>query len=266
MKLKRTVKPTVSLSAASLFGLGAMLSQGTTIFSTDFSSIPSNLDITAGDVAYTQRGVDFAGTGSTVEGAQDIDVTALGLTGQWLFTPSEGRYVATLNLDGLTPGGTLDIGFFLNAGGGLDGAFGGQNDSVEVAKDGVTLFNAVFGGRSPDRPGYGDTPEGQAAAMIRKAGESGAPSSNLNEFRTGAWGHDALYDMSLEPSLQGVPITASTATLEFIVNRSEAPTDEYFGLANLTIDANPIPEPGSLTLSGLAGLVVLGLRRRRRVS
>lgn len=264
MKSEISPIPFVVLTTVATFSLGTPSSRATTIFSTDFSTIPANLDITGGSVSYTQRAFDHAGSGNASEGDQDIDVTALGLSGQWLFTPTEGQYVATLNLEGLTPGGNLDIGFFLNAGGGLDGEFGGQNDSVEVRKDGVTLFSGLFGGRSPDRPGYGDTLEGQAAAIIRKLGESGAPSSNLNDYRTDGWGHDALYDMSLEPSLQGVPITASTATIELIVNRSEAPTDEYFGFANLTVDANPIPEAGSVTLAGCAGLTLLGLRRRQR--
>lgn len=240
--------------------LSASHSLAALVFSTDFSTIPDNLNITGGEVAFTQRPFDFAGSGNSAEGSADIDVATLGLSGQWLFTPTAGQYVASLTLAGLTPGGTLDIGFFFNAGGGLDGGFGGQTDGLEVRVDGVTVFDDLFGGRSPDRPGYGDTPEGQAAAIIRKQGVDGAPASNLNGYRTGAWGHDALYDMSLEPSLQGVTNTASTATIEFIVTRSEADADEYFGLANLTVNA--IPEPGSFLLVGLSA-VGLTFRRRR---
>ena len=257
VKLARTHG--LAIPATLLLSAGPSLA--VTVFSTDFSTIPANLEIAGGPVAFTQRPFDNAGSGNSAEGSADIDVTAFGLSGQWLFTPTAGQYVASLNLTGLTPGGTLDIGFFFNAGGGLDGAFGGQTDGLEVRVDGVTVFNDFFGGRSPDRPGYGDTPEGQAAAIIRKQGVDGAPASNLNGYRTGAWGHDALYDMSLEPSLQGITNTASTATIELIVTRSEADADEYFGLANLTVNA--IPEPGSLLLTGLTAVAGLGYRRRR---
>lgn len=247
-----------------VFAVGMAASHATTVFTSDFSTIPGNLDITGGDTPYSQRAFDHVGTGVVDEGNADIDVTALGLSGQWLFTPTAGVHRAVLTLNGLDAHDFLDIGFFLNAGGGLDGAFGGQDDSVEVLVDGVSIFKGNFGGRSPDRPGYGDTPEGQAAAVIRKLGEGEAPSSNLNDYRAGAWGHDALYDMSLEPSLQGIPHTASDATIEFITNRSEADGDEYFGLANLSVETSVIPEPSTGALAGLAFLTFLGIGRRRR--
>ncbi len=209
------------------------------VFSTDFITIPAELDITQGGIPYSQRPFDYAGSGLKAEGDQEIDVTELGLSGQWLFTPTAGDYNATLTLTGLESHSTLNIGFFLNTGGGLDGFNGGQNDSLEIKIDGVSVFGPnPFGGRFPDRPGWGDTPVGQGAAIIRKSGDNGAPASNLNSHRTGAWGHDALYDMSLDPSLQGIAHTASTATIEFITNRNEGDSDEYFALANLEVETD----------------------------
>ena len=212
-----------------------------TFFSTDFAGeLPAELNVDAGDVAYIQRPFEYAGSGNSSEGDADIDVTALGLSGEWLFTPIAGTYNATLSLTGLGPHSSLDIGLFLHAGGGLDGIDGGQDDGLEIIVDGTTVFHEHFGGRSPDREGYGDTPAGQAAALIRKSGQAAAPVSNLNSYREGGWGHDALYDLSLDPSLQGIAHTASTATIQFIVNRNEADTDEYFGLANLVVsDSGP---------------------------
>jgi hypothetical protein len=209
------------------------------VFSTDFATIPPELDVEQGTVPYALRPFDFQGTGEDTEGSQQIDVTAFGATGQWLFTPNEGNYNATLSLTDLGPHSTLDIGFFFLAGGGLDGNFGGQNDSLEIKVDGETVFGPEgFGGRSPDRPGYQDSDAALQTALIRAEGVGGAPNSNLNNYRTGAWGHDALYDMSLDPSLQAIEHTASTATIEFITNRSEAPTDEYFGFANLVVETD----------------------------
>lgn len=210
-----------------------------TVFSTDFSRVPSELDVAQGGVPFTLRAFDYVGSGQSTEGSQSIDVGEFGATGQWLFTPTAGNYKATLTLSNLGPHRTLDIGFLLLAGGGIDGYFGGQNDGVEIMVDGQTVFGPIgFGGRSPDRPGYQDTDEGKAAALIRTQGVDGAPASNINSYRTGAWGHDALYDMSLDPSLQGIPHTASSATIEFIANRSEADNDEYFGFANLVVETD----------------------------
>ena len=104
-----------------------------------------------------------------------------------------------------------------------------------------------------------------AAAIIRKLGESGAPTSNLNAYRTGGWGHDALYDLSLEPSLQGISHTASTATIEFIINRNEGDTDEYFGIANLVVqipdtadtDADNLPDGWELSWPAITMLTQL---------
>ena len=239
--------------------------QAAGIFSTDFDgALPPEVNLSGAEstTAFTQRPFDYVGSGNSSEGAAEIDVTALGLSGGWLFTPIAGNYNATVNLTGLVAHNTLDIGLFFNAGGGLDGADGGQIDGLQIVLDGISIFDENFGGRSPERPGYGDTLAGQTSAVIRKLGVSDAPISNLNAYREGGWGHDALYDLSLDPSLQGIAHTSSTATIEFIVNRSEADTDEYFGLANLVIsDDNVVPEPSSIALLGFA---LVSLIRRRR--
>lgn len=228
-----------SIPPAIAFLASANLVYTETVFSTDFSSIPSELDVAQGGVPFALRAFDFVGSGQSTEGSQSIDIGEFGATGQWLFTPVAGDYKATLTLADLGVHSTLDIGFFFLAGGGLDGYFGGQNDGLEIKVDGQTVFGPTgFGGRSPDRPGYQDTDEGKAAALIRAQGVDGAPASSMNTYRTGAWGHDALYDLSLDPSLQGIPHTASSATIEFIANRSEADNDEYFGFANLVVETD----------------------------
>lgn len=225
------------------FGLGlsflavsSMMVHTETIFSTDFTTIPDELDIEAGTAPYSQRPFDYVGTGESAEGSQMIDVAEFGATGQWLFTPTAGSYNATLSLTNLPPHGTLDIGFLFLAGGGLDADNGGQTDGLEIKLDGETIYGPeFFGGRSPDRAGYQDGEAAMASALIRAQGVGGAPNSNINAYRTGAWGHDALYDMSLDPSLQAIEHTASSATIEFITNRNEGDQDEYFGFANLFI-------------------------------
>ena len=94
--------PSVILGALMLCSLTPVHSA--TFFSTDFAGeLPAELNVDAGDVAYIQRPFEYAGSGNSSEGDADIDVTALGLSGEWLFTPIAGTYNATLSLTGLGP-------------------------------------------------------------------------------------------------------------------------------------------------------------------
>lgn len=191
-----------------------------------------------------------------------VDVTTLGVSGQWIFTPTEGTHTATLSLTGLPSHTALDINFFLGAGGGLDANIDPQDDRFEVKVDGVSVFNNHFGGRKDGaRDGWGAT-AAEDVVVLPMATNDTDGSDFLH--RADGWGHDALYDMGMEDSLSNVPHTADSVTIELIAYRTggEVDNDEMFSIANLSVNA--VPEPASVGLLVMGGIALVGMLRRRR--
>ena len=75
--------------------------------------------------------------------------------------------------------------------------------------------------------------------------------------------NDSAYTLSLNLG----DLAAGTHSLQFQAYGPnwQAEIDESFGVDNVVVAGNPVPEPGSFGLAGL-GLAVLGLARRRRTS
>ncbi|MCL4222190.1 MAG: hypothetical protein KJZ65_12570 [Phycisphaerales bacterium] len=120
-------------------------------------------------------------------------------------------------------------------------------DYFNVIVDGVTVFQTTFA---------------QASGNVNYQPPAGGLIAPLaNRGWNSSWG-DAGYDMSFEPALSLIPHTASTVVVQIVANGAgyQGGNDESFGIDNLSISVT-IPTPGSLV--GLAGLGLVGLRRRR---
>jgi hypothetical protein len=175
--------------------------------------------------------------------------------------------VATFSLSGLASHTTISLGMFLATGGGIDGGTGSPvgNDSFAVIVDGVTVFDNFFVGRI----GAGTTYAAPGGVQLLAPATTDTDGSDFLSARTGAWGHDALYDLSLDPALQNIAHTNSTATIQIVSRLAtnngvdvEGGNDEQLAIANFTVATNAIPEPAGVMLSGLAAVMLMGHRRR----
>lgn len=74
---------------------------------------------------------------------------------------------------------------------------------------------------------------------------------------------DIAYNLGNDPTLDNIPHTASTLTIDFDATGGgwQGGSDESFGLDNVQIVVNAVPAPGAFALAGAGALV--GLRRRR---
>lgn len=82
---------------------------------------------------------------------------------------------------------------------------------------------------------------------------------------------DAAYDMYLEPSLSGIPHSASTLTIRWFASGTgyEGGIDESWGMDNVQVSLNgvtAVPEPSTRATCGVLAAIgaILGFYRRSR--
>lgn len=210
-----------------------------TVFSTDFNSgLPSA----------------FSGAGG-VEGVQGFSGLGIGsntFSGDFLRNDSMGNPASPsiLTLTSLPAHTTVSMDFLLAAIDSWDSIDGAPApDFFNITVDGNPVFQATFviAGGSVN---YNGTDIG-----------GGQQQRGFN----GGW-NDRAYDMSFEPSLQNIPHSASSLTIAFFAGGAgwQGGIDESWGIDNVRVSLNAVPEPGTIAL--LTGLAVsgVGLRRRRK--
>jgi hypothetical protein len=261
------MKLNISQLSVVILGLAGNTASAVTVFSTNFSSLPSELNIAGTNWGTaTVHTTSFGGNTHAF-----VDVTTFGVSGNWLQVDSNAGNnqvnVATFSLSGLASHTTISLGMFLASGGGIDGGTGSPvgNDSFAVIVDGVTVFNNFFAAR----PGAGSSYAAPPGVTLLGQATTDTDGSDFLSARTGAWGHDALYDLSLDPALQNIAHTSSTATIQIVSRLAtnsgvdvETGSDEQLAIANFTVSTNAIPEPAGAVLSGLAAVMLMGRRRR----
>ncbi len=210
----------------------------TTVFSNNFDSgIPAQFS--------------GAGTAESVAGFTGMGNPPNLFGGNLLRNDSVGPAVAsTLSLSSLPAHSSISVGFLLAAIDSWDSDNGSPApDYFQVWVDGTQVFQATFAIASGSTNYVPAVPAG----LIYSGGSVGW---------NGSWGEKA-YDMTLEPLLQNIPHTGSTATIDFIAAGSgwQGGLDESWGIDNVEISVREVPAPGAAALLGLGGLVAV--RRRR---
>jgi hypothetical protein len=204
----------------------------------------------------------FSGPSNSIEGVQGYAGLGTGsnvFSGSLLRNSSAGNPAAStaLTLTGLAPHVSVDLGFLLAVIDSWDGAsstVGGSQrvgDYFNIRLDGVLIFRQAFDTFDP-ADGYA-YPTGGLLAHGQLGFNSIHP--------------DSAYDMGLEPTLRNIPHASSVLTIEWFADGSgwDGGMDESWGIDNLRITLNPVPEPSSLVSAAL-GLAALagyaGWKRR----
>lgn len=174
-----------------------------------------------------------------------------------------------LTLNGLPSHASISLDFLLAVIDSWDGSSSAGNmnsfsDLFNVRVDGVTVFSQGI-----DEVVLGDNylpPADGLVVFKQQLGFSTGP---------GVGWFDSGYDMGLEPSLQDIAHTASSVTIEWFGSGSgygigpstgNDGTDETWGIENLRVTVNPVPEPSGLTLLATGVTRAIGYRRRQRSS
>ena len=139
---------------------------------------------------------DFAGLGP---GANTFGGT---------FLRSPTANVVSLQLTGLPAHTTVNVAFLLAAIDSLDGTGGfPSGDYFHLKLDGVTIFRESLANALPT----------QFQSYVPSPGAQLARRRDLGFTGPGSYYTDSAYDLGMEPALQGIPHTASTLTLEWVI-------------------------------------------------
>lgn len=229
--------------AAGAFGLAQVAAQAEVVFSADFDvDLPTAL--TPGLATLTG-----------VEGFGGLGPTGNVFGGQFLRSPTGNE--VTLTLTDLPAHTSISLGFLLAAIDSLDGTGTfPQGDFLRITLDGVEVFRESFANAADYQVQSYEAPEGGVLARRTDLGFQGP----------GGYYTDSAYNMYLEPKLQDLLHSASTATFTFVM---EGPgvqdlSDESWAMDNVTVSVSAVPEPSVswLALVGLLGATAL--RRRKQ--
>lgn len=137
----------------------------------------------------------------------------------------------TVTITDLPPHTTLSIGMLFAAIDSLDGTGTfPAGDFFHITLDGVTIF----------RESFANAIETQIQSYAPAAEVILARRVDLGFGGPGGYYTDSAYDFSLDPQFQGIPHTASTATLVFTLEGEgvQSLDDESWAIANLRVRAN----------------------------
>lgn len=242
------MQPSRSTALAGLalgLGLLAPAHADVTVFSTDFdSALPAA--ITPGQATLT--GVQgFAGLGP------------VGNTFGGSFLRSPTANTVTLTLTGLQAHTSISLGFLFAAIDSLDGTGSfPSGDFLNIQLDGQSIFRESFANALPT----------QVQSYVPVAGAELARHLDLGFQGPGSFYTDSAYNLGLEPALQNIAHTASTATFTWVMEGVGVQTldDESWAMDNLRVSISAVPEPGSaaMLLAGGLGLAAFSAARARQ--
>jgi hypothetical protein len=219
----------ISIAALSLLSGSALAQQ---VFFTDFDA-GAPAEITGGGSVAGVQGFDnFGNAGNTFGGNLYRNASVFPIV------------ATTLTLNNLPAHDSLSIRFLL--------AF-------------IESWDSDNGNPSPDL--FEVRVDGNLVLSITAANASGSNTYSGDEIAPlAAYGfgfyNDRGFDLGSESALQNIPHTASSVSIEFSAAGAgwQGGDDESWGIDNLGVSV--VPAPGTLALSGLAGL--LTARRRSR--
>lgn len=140
-----------------------------------------------------------------------------------------------MQLTGLAAHTTVNVAFLLAAIDSLDGTGSyPSGDYFHLKLDGVTIFRESLANAVPS----------QYQSYIPRPGAQLARRIDLGFSGPGTFYTDSAYDLGKEPALQGIPHTASTLTLEFVIEGQgvQSLEDESWALDNLTVSLGSAPQ------------------------
>lgn len=230
----------------------SVVAQAATVFSTDFDgALP--VEISPGVATLTG-----------VQGYAGLGPVGKQFGGSFLRSPT-GNLV-TLTLDQLPEHTDISLAFLFAAIDSLDGTGSfPQGDFLTITLDGQTVFRESFANATPD----------QIQSYVPPAGGELARRVDLGFSGPGSYYTDSAYNLGLEPRLQKLQHTASSAVFTFQI---EGPgiqplDDESWAMDRLSVTVSgvsTVPEPsvGVLALSGLGMLRGwrMAMARRRRAT
>lgn len=185
-----------------------------TFFHTDFEEATLVPQLAPGAAAID--GVQkYAGLGNAVKFA-----------GHFLRSPT-GNTV-TLTLAGLPSHHAVDVLFLFAAIDSLDGTGTfPQGDFFRVDVDGATIFRESFANATPD----------QVQSYVPPPGVELARRIDLGFQGPGGYYTDSAYDLAADPAFSGIPHSASTLTVTFVIEGPgiQALTDESWAMDELRV-------------------------------
>jgi hypothetical protein len=158
-----------------------------------------------------------------------------GFDGSFLRNPTVPPQNTTLTLTDLPPHDSIDIGFLLAAIDSWDSDDVGGDvspDYFNVSVDGVLVFTSTHNNALGTNDYANENPD---AVLVLK--------EHLGWWDHSDFGRDSGYDLNKEPSLQGIPHTADTLTIDFFASGSgwqgdPERFDESWAIENLQVTTN----------------------------
>jgi hypothetical protein len=178
------------------------------------------------------------------------------------FLRSETANAVTLNLNNLPTHSSVNIAFLFAAIDSLDGTGSfPAGDFFHLTLDGVTIFRESFANATSGQiQSYGGNvdlyPTGVLLARRVDLGFSGP----------GGFYTDSAYNLGADPQFSNIAHTASTLTLQFIIDGDgvQSLDDESWAMDNLKVSVNPVPDESSTAILLLSVSALFVWRRSLR--